>query len=79
MVIRNTKKPPENRCTALFAKYVNTWLKLKQETAGWPKEFVTDEQKAEYVRDYEEHEVIKLEHVAENPGRRSIAKMLLNR
>ena len=70
---------PENRCTALFAKYVNTWLKLKQETAGWPKEFVTDEQKAEYVRDYEEHKVFKLEHVAENPGRRSIAKMLLNR
>ena len=70
---------PENRRTALFAEYVNTWLKLKQESAGWPKECVTDEQKAEYVRNYEEHQGIKLEHVAENPGRKSIAKMLLNR
>ena len=28
----------ENRCTGLFADYVNTWLKLKQESAGCPKE-----------------------------------------
>lgn len=70
---------PENHCTGLFAEYVNTWLKLKQESAGWPKECVTDEQKAEYIRKYEEHEGIELENVAENPGRRSIAKMLLNR
>ena len=24
------------RWTGLFADYVNTWLKLKQESAGWP-------------------------------------------
>ena len=69
----------ENRCTGLFADYVNTWLKLKQESAGWPKEFVTEEQKAEYLRDYEENEGIKQENIADNPGRKSIAKMLLNR
>ena len=40
---------------------------------------VTEEQKAEYVWDYEEHEGIKLENIADNPGRKSIAKMLLNR
>ena len=28
--------PPEQRQTGLFANYVNTWLKLKQESAGWP-------------------------------------------
>ncbi|CAH3126339.1 unnamed protein product, partial [Porites lobata] len=28
--------PPEQRQTGLFADYVNTWLKLKQESAGWP-------------------------------------------
>ena len=25
---------PENRCTGLFAEYVNTWLKLKQESVN---------------------------------------------
>ena len=69
----------ENQRTGLFAEYVNTWLKLKQESAGWPRECDTPEKKAEYVRQYEEHEGIKLENVAENPGRKSIAKMLLNR
>ena len=28
--------PPEQHRTGLFADYVNTWLKLKQESAGWP-------------------------------------------
>jgi len=69
----------EHRRTGLFAEYVNTWLKLKQESAGWPAECVTEEQKAEYVRQYEEVEDIKLENVAENPGRKAVAKMLLNR
>ena len=69
----------ENCRTGLFAEYVNTWLKLKQESAGWPSDCDTPEKKAEYVRRYEEHEWIKLENVAENPGRKAIAKMLLNR
>ena len=28
--------PPEQHRTGLFADYVNTWFKLKQEYAGWP-------------------------------------------
>ena len=73
--------PEENRCEGLFAGYVNTWLKLKQESAGWPAGVETGEQKAAYVRDYKEHEGIDLdpEKVAVNPGRKSIAKLLLNR
>lgn len=70
---------PENHRTGLFAKYINTWLKLKQESTGRPSDCGTPEKKAEYVRKYEEHEGIKLENVAENPGRKAIAKMLLNR
>lgn len=70
---------PENRRTGLFAEYVNTWLKLKQESAGWPKDCDTTEKKVDYVRRYEEHEGSKLENVEENPGRKAIAKMLLNR
>lgn len=70
---------PENRRTGLFAEYVNTWLKLKQENAGWPADCDTEEKKAEYIRSYKEHEGIQLENVADNPGRKAIAKLLLNR
>ena len=28
--------PPKQRRTGLFADYVNTWLKVKQESSGWP-------------------------------------------
>lgn len=38
--------PPENRRAGLIADYVNTWLKLKQEGAGWPSDCTTPEQKA---------------------------------
>lgn len=69
----------QDRCTGLFADYVNTWLKLKQESAGWPSDCVTPEQKAEYIRDYKQKEEIQLEQIEENPGLKSIAKMLLNR
>ena len=65
--------------TGLFAEYVNTWLKLKQENAGWPADCDTEEKKAEYIRSYKEHEGIQLENVADNPGRKAIAKLLLNR
>lgn len=69
---------PENRHVGLFEGYVNTWLKLKQESAGWPAGCKTEEEKAEYLRAYEEHEGIKLENVSPNPGRKAIAKLLLN-
>ena len=73
--------PEENRREGLFAGYVNTWLKLKQESAGWPSGVETEQQKVEYIRRYEEHEGIKLDpdKIAVNPGRKSIAKLLLNR
>ena len=73
--------PEENRREGLFAGYVNTWLKLKQESAGWLAGIETEEQKADYVHDYKEHEGIQLdlEQIAVNSGRKSIAKLLLNR
>lgn len=71
--------PEENQVTGLFAEYVNTWLKIKQESAGWPVDCTTPEQKAEYIRQYQEHEGILLEHVQKNPGRKTVAKLMLNR
>ena len=43
--------------------YVDTWLKHKTEASGWPANCVTDEQKAEYVKQYEEHEGVKLDKI----------------
>ena len=53
--------PKEQRREGLFAPYVNTWLKHKTEASGWPSGVETEEQKAEYVKQYEEHEGIKLQ------------------
>ena len=69
----------EDRRVGLFADYVNTWLKIKQESAGWPDDCRTQEQKDAYIRAYEQKEGITLEHVAKNPGRKTLAKLLLNR
>ena len=70
----------DNRRQGLFAGYVNTWLKLKQESAGWPMGIDTEEKKRDYVQRYKDHEGIELDpdKIAVNPGRKSIAKMLLN-
>ena len=62
----------------LFADYVNTWLKIKQESAGWPRWCQTDEQKRAYKRMYKDKEGITLENVAPNPGRKQVAKLMLN-
>ena len=73
--------PPEQRRTGLFADYVNTWLKLKQESAGWPSCCQTLEQKREYILRYQEREGIRLDiaSIAKNPGRKATAKLMLNR
>jgi len=70
--------PKEQQCEGLFAPYVNTWLKYKTEASGRPADCVTEEQKAEYVREYEEVEGIKLENIEKNPGKKQVAKLMLN-
>ena len=70
---------PETR-RGLFADYINSFLKLKQEAAGWPKTDMTDEEKDAYIADYLEHEGILLDRIriAANKGLYSVAKMYLN-
>ena len=70
--------PADQRKQGLFAPYVDTWLKHKTEASGWPANCITDEQKAEYVKQYEEHEGVKLEKIEKNPGRKQVAKLMLN-
>ena len=70
----------EKSKVGLFADYVNTWLQIKQESAGWPRWCSTEEQKTRYVRQYKEKEGIDLQNVADppNPGRKQVAKLMLN-
>ena len=72
--------PEEQRTTGLFANYVNTWLKIKQESAGYPGWAVTPAQQRQYVSDYKRHEDIKLDPslIRKNPGRKATAKLMLN-
>ena len=64
----------------LFKEYVNTFLKIKQEASGYPKDCVMDEQKQRYIDEYYEHEGIRLdpEKIEYNPGLRSLPKLMLN-
>ena len=63
------------RQEGLFADYVNKWIKIKQESAGYPGWVQTDEQKQQYVHDYLAKEGITLDPflVEKNPGRKATA------
>ncbi len=64
----------------IFSKYVNTFLKEKQEASGFPGWCETDAQKLEYIQLYKDREDVDLdpERIEKNPGRRSSAKLCLN-
>ena len=65
----------------MFSSYVNTFLKMKQEASGWP-EWVGDDQdkRSQYLQAYLDKEGVQLkpDKIQKNPGRRSLAKMMLN-
>ena len=64
----------------LFADYVNTFLKYKQESSGWPDWCVTEEQKQQYIAEYRAKEGIQLDYdnISVNKGMRQLAKLCLN-
>ena len=73
--------PEHQQKTGLFEDYVNKWLKIKQESTGWPAWCQTVEQKRNYIMNYQEREGIKLDisKISKNPGRKATAKLMLNR
>ena len=70
---------PQRR-KGLFQPYVDTWLKIKQESGGYPNWVRTDTQKEKYIHCYEEKEGIRLDptKIVKNPGRKATAKLMLN-
>ena len=65
---------------ALFKDYVDTFLKIKQESSGYPKNCSTEEQKQQYVDEYLAVERIQLDpdKIEHNPGMRALSKLMLN-
>jgi len=64
----------------IFRKYINFWLKVKQEASGWPANVVTEAEKKAYIIMYAIHEGIQLDpsKIEKNPGLYQLAKMYLN-
>jgi hypothetical protein len=71
----------------IFDKYVNTFMKLKQESSGIPKNCydvttgnVNNKKLEEYASEYLEHEGVELDvsKISYNPGQRTVMKALLN-
>ena len=77
----STQYDPRTGKGGLFSEYVNAFLKVKQESSGWPEWCKMEEDKDAYLSSYERREGIALarEKVKKNPGLRSLAKLCLNR
>ena len=65
----------------IFAEYIDTFLKIKQATSGYPPSVKTDQDKIEFCKKFEEREGVPLapDDVKPNPGLRSLSKLCLNR
>ena len=72
---------PDSKEGGLFSDFINQFLKIKQEASGWPKWCETPDQQQQYITDYFKNEGIKLDRrqIEYNAGRRSLAKLILNR
>ena len=64
----------------LFKDYIITFLKIKQEASGYPKNCTTEEQRHRYVEEYYEREGICLDlcKIKHNSGLRALTKLMLN-
>ena len=70
----------EKTSNDLFSEYVNYFLRLKQESSGFPDWVKTPEDQARYIDEYYRHEGILLrrDKIVENPSMRAFAKLCLN-
>ena len=62
----------------IFAGYIDTFLRIKQESSGYPDWCMNEQDKIKFKQDYFEAEGIRLENVEKNKGMRAIAKIMLN-
>lgn len=64
----------------LFKEYIKLWMKIKQETSGWPLWVKTEKDKLSYISQYAVNQGINLDYnnIIKNTGMRWIAKIMLN-
>ena len=72
--------PEDQHVEGLFTRYVDTWLKMKQESSGRSSHARTPEDLQNYINHYEVHEGIPMEpgKIVKNAAKRSLAKLMLN-
>ena len=77
---RYTVYDKSTRTGGLFSSYIDAFMRIKQESSGYPAHVKTQEDREKYVQDYLSHEGIQLDpsKIAKNPGLRAIAKNNLN-
>ena len=77
---RVTRYSKSNNSGGLFAQYVNMFLKLKQESSGYPSWVQSEDDKDRYIEDYRRAEGITLDKasISKNSGQRTLAKLKLN-
>ncbi len=75
-----TRYDNETNSGGLFAQYVNMFLKLKQESSGYPSWVHSEDDKDRYIEDYRRAEGIALDKASifKNAGQRTLAKLKLN-
>ena len=71
---------PKRAEGGLFGGYINLFLKIKQESSGWPDWVRSEEDEIKYIEEYAKREGIILDRnkIVVNKALRSIAKLCLN-
>ncbi|XP_065219194.1 uncharacterized protein LOC135844777 [Planococcus citri] len=78
---KSTKYNIQTNSGGLFANYINTFLKIKQEASGFPPHVQSDDDKRKFIEEMKLREgvTLDLEKIEPNPGLRSLSKLCLNR
>ena len=72
--------PKDQRVERLFTGYVDTWLKMKQESSGRPSHVRTPEELQNYTNHYDVHVGIRMEpgKIVKNAAKCLLPKLMLN-
>ena len=64
----------------LFAEYIDSLFRIKEQASGYPESCTTAEAKQEYIQNIFEHEGVLLNdaEMEKNPGLRQLATLCLN-
>jgi G:T-mismatch repair DNA endonuclease (very short patch repair protein) len=70
----------KEKSTDLFKTYVSSYLKIKQESSGYPVWCKTDQDKKKYIDEYALFQGVRLDpsKIQKNEGKRAFSKLCLN-